>query len=150
MGIERFIENVDKASYLADTTGIAIEKIPAHIQEAKRELYSTTIDLMSKKAERDAVSRECDQKKIQLEDLRKSIAKTQTIKCMQFYDALRWDNQTRFLKYAISQWSWESFCRKCIAEELGEANKKLYGNIDQVKNHQSTATESPQAKSTTN
>lgn len=137
---------MDKASYLADTTGIAIERLPAHIQEAKRELYSVTIEIVSRKAERDSVSRECDEKKIQLEDLSKSIAKTQTIKYMQFEDALRWDNQTRFLEYAISQWSWESFCRNLLAEELGEANKKLYGNIDQVKNHQSTPTESSQAK----
>jgi hypothetical protein len=150
VGVERFIENVDKASYLADKTGVAIEELPAHIQEAKRELYSVTIDLMSRKAERDAVSRECYEKKIQLEDLKKSVAKTQSIKCMQFEDSLRWDNQTRFLKYAISQWSWESFCRNLLAEELGEANKKLYGNIDQVKNHQSTATKSAQAKSITN
>ena len=69
---------MDKTSYLADTTGVAIENLPHHIRELKRELYSLTIDLMSKKAERDAVSRECDQKKIQLEDLNKSIAKAQT------------------------------------------------------------------------
>jgi hypothetical protein len=130
VGVERFIETVDKTSYLADTTGVAIEKLPDHIHETKRELYSVTVDLMSKTAERDAVSRECDEKKAQLEELSKSIAKTQTINGMQFKDVLRMDTQARALEYAILQWSWERFCRNRLAGELGKANKKLYGNID--------------------
>lgn len=85
---------------------------------------------MSKTAERDAVSRECDEKKAQLEELSKSIAKTQTINGMQFKDVLRMDTQARALEYAILQWSWERFCRNRLAGELGKANKKLYGNID--------------------
>jgi hypothetical protein len=107
---------------------------------------------MSKTAERDAVSREYDDKKVQLEDLNKNIANTQTIKGMQFIDVLEKENEklARNLKYVISQLLWERFCRNLLADELGKANKKLYGNIDQSKNHQSTATESPQAKSTTN
>jgi hypothetical protein len=130
VGVQRFIEEVDKVSELADKTGVAIEKLPNHIQKTKRELYSVTIDPMSKTAEKDAVSRECDEKKAQLEDLRKSIAKTQTINGKQFKDVLRMDTQARALEYAISQWSWERYCRNRLADELGEANKKLYGNID--------------------
>jgi hypothetical protein len=150
ISVRDFVENANKVSDLADRTDVDVEKLSDYILERTRELFLVTNNLSRVKAERDATLRECDEKKIQLEDLNKSMAKTQTIKCMQFNDALRWDNQIRFLEYAISQWSWERFCRNRLAEELGEANKKLYGNIDQVKNHQSTATKSAQAKSTTN
>jgi hypothetical protein len=113
-----------------------------------------TMDLMSKTAERDAVSREYDYKKVQLEDLNKNIAKTQTIKGMQFIDALEKEKEketlVRKLNYAISQWLWERFCRNFLADELVKANKKIYGNIDQSKNHQSTATKSARAKGTMN
>jgi hypothetical protein len=132
VGLDQFVETVHKTSDLADKTGVAIEKLPDHIQEMKRELYSVTMDLMSKTAERDSVSRECDEKKVQLEDLNKSIAKTQTTKEMQFKDALEKEKEklARFLGYVISQLRWERFCRNLLAHELGEANKKLYGNID--------------------
>lgn len=150
--IKKFVENVDKASDLANKTGVAVEKLPDHIQKMESELYSVTMDLRSKTSERDAVSRECDDKKVQLEDLNKSIANTQTIKGMQFIDALEKEkeNLVRNLDYVISQLSWERFCRNLLADELAKANKKIYGNIDQSKNHQSTATNSARAKGTKN
>ena len=128
-GVERFIENVDKTSYLADTTGVAIENLPDHIRELKRELYSLTIDLMSKKAERDAVSRECDQKKIQLEDLNRSIAKAQTrqtIRNFRVSEGFEKVSLLRALAYYIKQWTWEKNARAVLAYELAEANKSLY------------------------
>jgi hypothetical protein len=126
---------VDKTSDLANKTGVAVEKLPDHIQKMERELYSVTMDLRSKAAERDAVSRECDDKKVQLEDLNKSIANTQTIKGMQFIDALEKEkeNLVRNLDYVITQLSWERCCRNLLADELVKANKKIYGNIDQSK-----------------
>jgi transcriptional regulator with XRE-family HTH domain len=150
--IEKFVENVNKASDLANKTGVAVEKLPGHIQEMERELYSVTMDLMSKTAKRDAVSREYDDKKVQLEDLNKNIANTQTIKGMQYIDALEKEkeNLVRNRDYAISQWLWERFCRNLLADELAKANKKIYGNSDQSKNHQSTATRSARAKGTMN
>ena len=51
MEIERFVENVNKASDLANQTGVTVEKLPDHIQEMERE-HSVTMDLMSKTAER--------------------------------------------------------------------------------------------------
>lgn len=132
MDIEKFVENVNKASDLANKTGVAVEKLPDHIQEMERELYSVTMDLMSKTAERDAVSREYDDKKVQLEDLNKNITKTQTIKGMQFIDALKKEKETlvRKLNYAISQWLWERFCRNFLADELGNANQKMVISIN--------------------
>lgn len=65
--MQRFIEEVDKVSELADKTGVAIEKLPDHIQEKKGELYSVTMELSVK-------SRECDEKRVQLEELRKSLS----------------------------------------------------------------------------
>jgi hypothetical protein len=153
VGVARFIEDVDKVSDLAEKTGVAIEKLPDHIQEKTMELYSVTMDLSSKMAERDAVLQECDDKKVQLENLNKSIANTQTIKGMQFIiDALEKEkeNLLRTLNYVISQLSWERFCRNLLADELGKAYKRIYGNIDQSKNHQSTATTSARAKGTMN
>jgi hypothetical protein len=99
-------------------------------------------------AERDAVSREREDKKVQLEDLNKSIANTQTIKGMQFIDVLEKEKENLVgnLNYVISQLLWERFCRNLLADELGKANKKLYGNIDQSESHQSTATTSARAK----
>jgi hypothetical protein len=152
VGVARFIEDVDKVSDLVEKTGVAIEKLPDHIQKMERELYSVTMDLMSKTAERDAVSRECDDKKVQLEDLNKSIANTQTIKGMQFIAVLEKEkeNLVRNLNYLISQLLWERCCRNLLADELVKANKKIYGNIDQSKNHQSKATRSARAKGTMN
>jgi hypothetical protein len=36
MDIEKFVENVNKASDLANKTGVAVEKLPDHIQEMER------------------------------------------------------------------------------------------------------------------
>lgn len=71
--IAKFVENVDRAADLANKTEVAVEKLPDHIREIKNELYSVTMDLMSKTAERDAVLLECDDKKAELEDLNKNI-----------------------------------------------------------------------------
>jgi hypothetical protein len=152
VGVAKFIEDVDKVSDLVEKTGVAIEKLPDHIQKKRMELYSVTMDLSSKMAERDVVSREWDDKKVQLEDLNKSIANTQTIKGMQFIDVLEKEkeNLVRNLSYVISQLSWERFCRNLLADELGKAYKRIYGNIDQSKNHQSTATTSARVKGTMN
>jgi hypothetical protein len=132
VGVDTFIKDVDKVSNLVEKTGVALEKLPDYIKEMKWELFTLNIDLMSKRAERDAVSRECDAKKIQLEDLNKSIANIQTIKCMQIIDALEKEKENLAwnLKYVISQWLWEKCCRNLLADELGKAHKKLYGNID--------------------
>jgi hypothetical protein len=132
VGVDTFIKDVDKVSDLVEKTGVALEKLPDYIKEMKWELFTLNIDLMSKRAERDAVSRECDAKKIQLEDLNKSIANIQTIKCMQIIDALEKEKENLAwnLKYVISQWLWEKCCRNLLADELGKAHKKLYGNID--------------------
>jgi hypothetical protein len=84
------------------------------------------MDLMSKTAERDAVPREYDDKKVQLEDLNKNIAKTQTIKGMQFIDSLEKEKETL-------------------------VRKRFRSNVlIQSKNHQSTATRSARAKGTMN
>jgi hypothetical protein len=148
VGVDTFIKDVNKVSDLVEKTGVALEKLPDYIKELKWERFTLDIDLMSKKAERDAVSRECDAKKIQLEDLNKSIANIRTIKCMQFIDALEKEKENLAwnLKYVISQWSWERFCRNLLADELGKAYKKIYGNIDQSQNHQSRATRSARVK----
>jgi hypothetical protein len=154
VGVDMFIEDVDKISKLADNTGIAIEKLPDHIHEKRRELYSVIMDLSSKKAETAAASQKCDEKKVQLEYLTKSLAKIQTIKGVQFIDALEKKNLVRALDYVISEWSRERlvgrYFRNLLENELGRASKKTSGDINQSKNHRSTATKSALAKSTTN
>lgn len=84
---------------------------------------------MSKKAERDAVSRECNQKKIQLEDLNKGIAKVQTrqtIRNFRVSEGFEKVSLLRALAYCIKQWTWEKNARAVLAYELAEANKSLY------------------------
>ena len=126
-GLEKFIENVDKASYLADTTGVAIEELPYHIQETKRELYCVTIDLMSKRAEREQALKECDETKALLNELkRKKVHTSEELRNLQEIKALGEDTLIRSLAYVFSQWSWEKTCRGILAHELGEANKSLY------------------------
>lgn len=145
--LNKFIGDVNKTADLANKTEVPVEDLPVHIEEMERKLQALTMAVLSKKEEEKEAVRKCNAAQTQLGD---SIAKAQTIKYMQFKDSLRWDNQTRLLRYAISQWSWETFCRNLLAQELAEANRKLYGNFDQVKNHQSTATKSAHVKSTTN
>jgi hypothetical protein len=132
VSLEKFIEEVDKVSKLADNTGVAIEMLQAYVQDKKRELHALTIDLSSKKTEMDTVSRKYDEKKVKLEDLRKSLANTQT----QFIAVLQKENLARALDNVISQFSWERVCRKHLAAEIIEAVNKFYGNIDRFKNHQ--------------
>lgn len=127
MGLEKFIENVDKASYLADTTGVAIEKLPDHIQGTNRELYSVTIDLFSKKAEREQALRECDETKALLYELkRKKVQTSKELTNLQEIKALGEDTLIRSLSYYIGQWLWEKTAREILANELGEAHKSLY------------------------
>jgi hypothetical protein len=96
VGVQRFIEEVDKVSELVDKTGVAIENLYDHIQETKRDLYSVTMELSGK-------SRECDEKRVQLEELRKSL-------------------------------SWERFCHRFLADELGKASKLLYAKNRRTNN----------------
>ena len=127
VGMEKFIENVDKASYLADTTGVAIEKLPDHIQETKRELYSVTIDVSSKKAEREQALRECDETKALLYELkREKVQTSKELTKLQEIKALGEDTLIRSLSYYIGQWLWEKTAREILAHELAEANKSLY------------------------
>jgi chromosome segregation ATPase len=127
VGVERFIESVDKTCYLADTTEVAIEKLPDHIQEIKRELYSVTIDLSSKKAEREQTLRECDEKKALLDELKRKIVQaSKELTNLQEIKALGEDTLIRSLAYYITQWSWEKTAREILAHELGEAHKSLY------------------------
>jgi hypothetical protein len=56
------------------------------------------------------------------------------------------ESLVRSLNYVYSEWQWERFCRDLIADELGKAHKKIYGNINQSQNHQSRATRSAQVK----
>lgn len=108
MGIERFIEIVDKASYLAETTGAATENLPDHIQELKKELYSVTIDLSSKKAQREQSVRECGETKALLDELlRERVQASKELTNLQEIKALGEDTLIRFLAYYIGQWSWE-------------------------------------------
>ena len=125
--MEKFIENVDKASYLAGTTGVAIEKLPDHIQETKRELYSVTIDVSSKKAEREQALRECDETKALLYELkREKVQTSKELTKLQEIKALGEDTLIRSLSYYIGQWLWEKTAREILAHELAEANKSLY------------------------
>jgi hypothetical protein len=83
---------------------------------------------MSKRAERDAVSGECDKKRAQLEDLSKSIAKAQTrqtIRNLRETEAFEKVSLMRALAYYIKQWTWEKNARAVLAYELAEANKSL-------------------------
>jgi hypothetical protein len=93
--IAKFVENVDKAVDLANKTEVAVENLPDHIRELKKEFYSVTIDLMSKTAERDAVLLNCDDRKAELEDLNKNITNIQTIKGMQLIDELEGKGKPR-------------------------------------------------------
>jgi hypothetical protein len=133
---------------LANKTEVAVEKLPDHIREIKNELYSVTMDLMSKTAERDGVLLECDDKKAELEDLNKNIVNIRMIKGKQLIDALEREKESlvRSLNYVFSQSLWDRFCLNLVADELAKANKKIYGNIDQPRNHQSTTTRSARAK----
>lgn len=129
MDINKFVENVEKASDLANKTGVAVDKLPDHIQKMERKLYFVTMDLMSKVAERDAVSRVCDEKKVQLEDLSKGIAKAQTrqtIRNLRESEALEKVSLLRALAYYVKQWTWEKNARAILAYELAKANKSLY------------------------
>ena len=113
-GLEKFIENVDKASYLADTTGVAIEELPDHIQETKRELYCVTIDLMSKRAEREQALKECDETKALLNELkRKKVHTSEELRNLQEIKALGEDTLIRSL-------AWEKTCRGILAHGLAE------------------------------
>jgi len=127
VGIERFIEIVDKASHLAETTGVAIENLPDHIQELKKELYSVTIDLSSRKTQKEQALRECDETKALLDKLiRERIQSSKELTNLQEIKALGEDTLIRSLAYCNSQWAWEKTCRGILAHELGEANKSLY------------------------
>jgi hypothetical protein len=125
--IPRFIDNINKVSCLADRTGIAVEKLSEYIQEKKMEFYSVTMDLVSKEAEKEAALRDIKRLQIQLEDLRTNLFKVQ-----QDARTLQWRTEpfkkeqiVKVLAHIMNQWLWERCCRKILAQELAEANRKL-------------------------
>ena len=86
------------------------------------QLYLVTNNLSMVKAERDAISREC-------EELRKNLREAksrQTIRNLRESEALEKDSLLRALAYYIKQWTWEKNARAVLAYELAEANKSLY------------------------
>jgi hypothetical protein len=69
--MKKFVGYIHEVCILAEKSGIDLEKLPTHIQEKERELYVVTMDLFSKKAEREEALRECNETKVLLEELRK-------------------------------------------------------------------------------
>lgn len=85
-----------------------------------------TIDLSSKKAEREQALRECDETKALHDELvRERVQTSKELTNLQEIKALGEDT-LRSLAYVNNQWSWERTCRGILAHELGEANKSLY------------------------
>jgi hypothetical protein len=124
--VKRFIDNIDRVSNLVDKTGVAVEKLPEYIQEKKMELYSVTMDLVSKEAAKNALLQDIKRLQIQLEDTRKNLCKVQ-----QVVRSLLWTesfNKELMINYLMDQWAWEKCCRNILAGELVEANRKLYGS----------------------
>jgi hypothetical protein len=122
INVQEFVENVNKVSDLADRTDVDIEKLSDYILERMGQLYLVTNNLSMVKAERDAISREC-------EELRKNLREAksrQTIRNLRESEALEKDSLLRALAYYIKQWTWEKNARAVLAYELAEANKSLY------------------------
>ena len=71
MDVKKFIGLAHEMSILAEKSGIDLQKLPAQIQKKERELYLVTMDLSSKKAEREKALRECDETKALLDELKK-------------------------------------------------------------------------------
>lgn len=127
MDLKKFIELVHEVSILVEKSGIDLQKLPAQIQKKEREFYMVTMDLSSKKADREQALRECYETKALLDELkRKKVQTSKELTNLQEIKALGEDTLIRFLAYYISQWSWEKTARAVLAHELAEANKSLY------------------------
>lgn len=76
MDVKKFVELAHQVSILAEKSGIDLQKLPAQIQEKERELYLVTMDISSKKAEREQALRECDETKALLDDIKSKKVQT--------------------------------------------------------------------------
>ena len=82
-----------------------------------------TMDLLSKKAERDEVSRQCNGR-VLLEGLEKNLRNAQTRRVSES-EALEKNSLQRALAYYVNEWSWEKFAHKFLAYEVAEAHKEI-------------------------
>ena len=125
--IQRFIDNIDRVSDLVDKTGVAVDRLSEYTQEKKMELYSVTMDLVSREAEKEAALQDIKRLGVQLEDLTKNLYKVQPdARTLQWRtEPFKKEQIVKVLAYIMNQWLWERCCRKILAQELAEANRKL-------------------------
>jgi hypothetical protein len=133
ISVQEFVENVNNVSDLADRTDVDLERLSDYILERTRELYLVTNNLSMVKAERDEASRECYEKKNQLERLRKNLSKAQTKEAVSHWrdiETLEKNSLIGMLDHFINEWSFEKFARHTTANELAKVYKIMYGNVD--------------------